>query len=340
MAKGLLIGDVHGKVEDLDDCEKFAAVVHATCHKEKPDFIVFLGDLYDAFAVKNVVVERWWMGFLKSLNGAGLLVPKPVVLVGNHDRPGDSSQEANSLQVHEGHALIVDRPTPILEGIAAVPFYFKAEDLVAAATRGDPLVSDAKTLLCHQSFIGGKYESGQPIEARHDASAVDAAVLPQKCIISGHIHTPQTAGKVWYVGAPRWRNNVSDANIDRHIAVVDFEGGLPKAVRKYETGEVCRRIWKMDLTEGAFDTKTLPGKEGDRYVVDIHGSAAYIEAVKKDLARPGVRIRTFQTDRPGPKLSEADGVPVAWGRWAGEYRPKFGTPAETLTAMAKERLAL
>lgn len=337
-ARGLIIGDVHAKVEDLDDCEKFAAVVHTTTLKEKPDFIIFLGDLYDAFALKNVMVERWWMGFLKSLWGAGALVQKPILLVGNHDRPGDSSQEAHSLQVHEGHALIVDAPAAILEGISAVPFYFKAEDFVKAAQGG--ACQQARTLFCHQSFIGGKYESGQPIESKHDASAVDAAVLPQKCVIAGHIHTPQAAGKVWYVGAPRWRNNVSDANLDRFIYAVDFDGGLPKAVRKYATGDACRRIWKMDLTEGAFDMKTLPGKEGDRYVVDIHGSAAYIEAVKKDLVRPGVRIRTFQTDRPGPKLSEAQGVGVAWGKWGTEFQPKYGTSSEKLAAMARERLSL
>lgn len=331
MSRGLLIGDVHAKVEDLDDCEKLAQVVLEVCAKEKPDWVAFMGDLYDAFALKNVLVERWWMGFLNRI------LCKKYILVGNHDRPGDSSQTAHSLQAHIHQAIVVESYQPIAEGIAALPFYFKADDFVATANAHPTNL--AKTLLCHQSFIGGKYESGQPIEAKHDASAVDAAVLPQKCVIAGHIHTPQTAGKVWYIGAPRWRNNVSDANLDRHIVAVDFEGGLPKAVRKYATGDVCRRIWQVDVTPETADKK-LAGKPDDRYVVDITGPAAFIEETKKGWARPGTRIRCFQTDRPGPKLSEAQGVGVAWEKWATEYQPKYSTPPEKLAVMARERLSL
>jgi predicted phosphodiesterase len=338
MTRGLFIGDVHAKVEDLDDCEALLQRIIEVQEKEKPEFTVFLGDLYDAFAVKNVVVERWWIRAFERLHSG---IYGTYLVLGNHDRPGDQSAVGNALQGHRGQSNVhvVDREEWVpAAGIVLLPFHFKAEDFVAAC-KGETAVKYS-TVVCHQSFIGGKYESGQPIEARHDACAVDAAVLPQKCVISGHIHTPQTTGKVWYVGAPRWRNNVSDANVDRHIAVVDFEGGVPKAIRKYETGDVCKRIWKMDLTEGAFDTQVLPGKDGDRYVADITGSAAYIEAVKKDLVRPGVRIRTFQTDRAGPKLSEADGVPAAWGKWATGYVPKFGTTTEALADMARERLAL
>jgi DNA repair exonuclease SbcCD nuclease subunit len=323
---------MHVTVDDLADADKAAEAILEAYHAEKPDFVVFLGDQYDAFAVKNVQVERWWMQFLDRIPCEDVFL-----LLGNHDRPGDSSQVAHALQAHARQVAVVDKPMGGPLGIALLPFYFKAEDFVAAAN--SPAVAQATTLLCHQSFIGGKYESGLPIEARHDASAVDPNVLPQRCVISGHIHTPQTIGKVLYPGAPRWRNNVSDANVERSILAVDFENGLPTAMRKYST-ERCRRIWKMDLTEGAFDTKTLPGKEGDRYVVDIHGSAAYIEAVKKGITRPGVRIRTFQTDRPGPKLSEAQGVTAAWVKWGGEYQPKHGTPRATLERLARERLSL
>jgi DNA repair exonuclease SbcCD nuclease subunit len=336
MGRAVVIGDVHSKVEDLDDCDKLVTVIDEVVEKENPNCLIFLGDLYDAFAVKNVVVERWWMQTLARYRRT-----QKYLVLGNHDRPGDQSAVGHALQAHAGQTTtIVDAPTLCHElgDVMLLPFYFRAENFVAAA-QSSP-VSLAKTLFCHQSFIGGKYESGQPIEARHDVSAVDAGVLPQKCVISGHIHTPQTTGKVWYVGAPRWRDNVSDANIDRHIVAVDFEGSLPKAIRKYATGEACKRIWLIDDKESDETTVTPQGKLGDRYVVDVTGSAAYIEARKKVWATTGTRLRTFQTDRPGPKLSEADGVPAAWGKWAGEYRGKFGTTAEVLSEMARERLAL
>ena len=81
-------------------------------------------------------------------------------------------------------------------------------------------------------------------------------------------------------------------------------------------------------------------KEGDRWVVDISGPAAFIEQASKDWSAPGIRVRKFQTDRPGPKLSEAKGVGAAWSQWETEYKPKYGTSVEVLAAMARERLAL
>lgn len=332
----LIIGDVHARVEDLEDCEHLINVIKDVESREAPKYEVFLGDLFDAFALKNVVVERWWMEALDRLSAPG----GKYLLLGNHDRPGDSSAIGHALQAHGGQAHIVDYPT-IIAGpdILLLPFYFKAEDFVQACVDNPQY----KTVLCHQSAIGGKYETGLAIEARHDASAFDPAAIPQKCVIGGHIHTPQQAGKVLYLGSPRWRNNVSDClpnGNERYIYAVDFEGGLPKAIRKYPTGNVCKRIWKVDDVEGGKVQQGLPGKEGDRYVVDITGSAAYIEQAKKVWSQPGVRIRSFQTDRPGPKLSEAQGVAAAWAKWATEYKPRFGTSSDSLEKMARERLAL
>ena len=333
MNRAILIGDVHASVDDLEDCERLAGIVLEACVQEKPGFVVFLGDLYNAFAVKNVVVERWWLGFLRRLSAK---CPNIWLLVGNHDRPGDSSQVAHSLQAHVDSpgVHVVEAPTTYGDDILLLPFYFKAEDFVAAANQ-----YSAKTVLCHQSFLGGHYESKQPIEARHDASAVDAAAIPQRCIISGHIHESQTFSKVWYVGAPRSRNNVSDANQERYIHAIDFEGGLPKAVRKYSTS-ACRQIWHVEDTEGLAVSDVPPGKAGDRYVVDITGSAAYIEARKKVWAVPGIRLRCYQTDRPGPKLSESGGIPAAWSKWAEEFKPKHGTSMEMLRQLAGERITL
>lgn len=329
----MLVGDVHARVDELDDCTRLADKIVEVAVEEQPNAIVFLGDLYDAFALKNTQVERWWMDFF-----ARIPVNERYLLVGNHDRPGDSSQASNALQAHVRDGVVVDRPTVIGFGIVALPFYFKADEFVAAAKDLAATADSAQTLLCHQSMLGSRYESGLPIESRHDQSAVDPAQVPQRCILAGHIHTPQAAGKVWYLGSPRWRNNVSDANIDRFIYSIDFDNGLPAAVRKFPTGDVCRRIWHIDDRPGA----TLPdiGKDGDRWVVDITGPAAFIEERKKYWLKSGVRVRTFQTDRPGPKLSEAQGVGVAWNKWSAEYQPKFGTTRERLEQMAKSRLGL
>ena len=263
-----------------------------------------------------------------------------VALVGNHDRSNDASVEAHAMQAHYAQCYVVSEPR-VRDGILYLPFYFKAEDFVEVCNR--PEHRDIPTVVCHQSFIGAKFETGLTIDAAFDKAAVDLAAIPQKRVISGHIHTPQHAGgKLWYVGSPRWRNNVSDANIERFIYAVDFEGGLPKAVRKYETGLACRRIWKWKLNEVAgsdIEVKPSAIKPEDRLVVDLEGTSAWVESMKDIWQRRGARIRATLTDRAAPKLSEAEGVESAWAKWTKAYQPKYGTPVEELEKTFRERIA-
>ena len=329
MNRYLIVGDVHAKVDDLDDCRHLQELIRTVESTENPDATIFLGDQFDAFALKNVIVERWWMDMLEDGR-------KRYLLVGNHDRPGDSAAVGNALQAHRDRAVVVDVPV-VVGDVALLPFYFCAADFVAACCTPDVL--RAKTIFAHQSFLGGRFESGIPIDQRTDPSAVEPGAVPQQCVISGHIHAPQSVGKVWYPGAPRWRNNVSDANCERYIYLVSFDVGVPKGIKKFSTGEVCRRMWRVEDTEGVCEVSDLPGRSTDRFVVDITGTAAYIERQKKKWSSPGVRIRAFQTDRPGPKLSESQGVEAAWNKWMSEYSPKHGSSLEALRRLAIERLS-
>jgi predicted phosphodiesterase len=333
MPRVLYIGDVHATVESLEDCRRLEKRIVEVEEKEKPDLVVYLGDQYDNFALVRTEVQAYWkecFDWRKS---------QTVALVGNHDRPGDQAELSHAMQAHQ-HAsgpVVADRPVS-KDNILFMPYMFDG-----AAFEDEVAHYECNVLVCHQAFIGGKMENGLTITREMDRAAADPAKLPFKHIISGHIHTPMQFGNVTYVGSPRWRNNLSDANIDRHLWVMDFDdAGNVTATRKYPTGDVCRRLWRINEVEG--ETAEVPGlvtaKTGDLYVVDITGSARYIEERKAAWAEVGARIRATRTDRPGPKLSEAQGVQAAWNLWQSTFEPKYGTPAPTLADLARERVSL
>src|SRR6185369_11497831 len=120
-------------------------------------------------------------------------------LVGNHDRSHDTNITGNTLRYASPTVTVVDEPMTLGNGLVFMPWYAKPQDFIKAA-------GNYTTLICHQTLQGAKYENGFPA-----ADGVPAEMVPAKTIISGHIHTPQMFGKVWYPGAPRWRI-ATDAN--------------------------------------------------------------------------------------------------------------------------------
>lgn len=334
MQRLLLIGDVHATVESLEDCRRLETRIGEVERKEGPLRVVYLGDLYDNFALVRTEVEEHWKDVFERRGQPTL------ALKGNHDCPGDQAATSHALlaHMHVGGPDVVWRPM-LMHGVLYMPYMANGDEFEKVVAR----YPEAHTLICHQSIVGGKMESGLPITKEMDHSAADVSKLHFKNIYSGHIHTPMQFDRVTYVGSPRWRNNLSDANIDRHILVVDIEdNGTVSATRSYPTGDVCRRLWCINEVEG--ETAQVPGletaKPGDMYVVDILGSARFIEERKAAWADQGARIRAVRTDRPGPKLSEAKGVRAAWDLWQSTFEAKFGTPAPTLADLARERVSL
>jgi hypothetical protein len=108
------------------------------------------------------------------------------------------------MMVHT-NIMVVDEPRVVLPGILFVPYVHDPAEFVQICQQ----YPEAKTVVCHQTFAGSYFENGFLTP-----DGVEPNLLPQEQVISGHVHSPQRIGKVWYPGAPRWRT-VSDANTER-----------------------------------------------------------------------------------------------------------------------------
>lgn len=329
--KALVIGDVHAKVEDLEDCERLRVYVIDIVEKNRVRTVIFLGDQYDLHAIKHVEVERFWMTFFAQLREMGVEV---FALVGNHDRPGNASVRSHAMQVHT-NIVVVDKPTLADGGLLMLPYYHNPAELVAAA-KAHP---DTGVAICHAAFQGGHYDNGAPIKADafYGKDVANPDDFPQHFIVSGHIHAPANFGKVWYPGSPRWQT-MSDANISRAIWLVGFgeEAGFEKP---FPTDGVLRRTWDLVYTpEDRCEAELALVAPIDKVRVSIRGPLAFCEESKRLLQGKGYRTPTFPTDRGVAKVSEAEGIPVAFDKHFDSYKPKFGTSKEVLRGMIRERL--
>ncbi len=329
----LFVGDVHAKVEDLEDCDLLRSHIFGTVQKHEPSWVVFLGDQYDTHALKNVQVERFWMYTFAQLREAG---PRIFALVGNHDRPGSAAIKAHSMQVHGEHVTVVDRP--MAEGrFLFLPYYHDPKQLVDDAK----LFPKTSFLVCHAAFEGGHYDNGVPIKADafYGKDVVNPNDLPQGVVISGHIHAGAKFGKVWYPGSPRWQT-MGDANRSRAIYVVDFfdDGGM-RFVDEVSTNDILRRTWQFDYTP-ADEAPALFALVGpkDRVLVNIRGPVAFCEESKKLFQAKGYRVKAFPTDRGAVKVAESEGIPKAFEKHFAGFKPKHGTPLPILRGMFHERL--
>jgi metallophosphoesterase superfamily enzyme len=79
--KWLLIGDVHAKVEDLEDVGRLMSYIEEICLGNKVDRIVFLGDQHHHHGVMHVKVVKFWTDAIQRLSK----LAEVVLMVGNHD---------------------------------------------------------------------------------------------------------------------------------------------------------------------------------------------------------------------------------------------------------------
>lgn len=322
----LRVGDVHAKPEDLADCEALLAFVLKTAKEQRVQRIVFLGDQYHTHAIVNVEVQRFWLKWFEILTTEGFEV---IALKGNHDAPGDKNSLAHAMQVHRNQIKVIEGPTQIGDELFLPYFHDQLEFLQACKS-----FPGTSRVTCHATFNGARFENGF-----YAKEALDPELVPQKSIISGHIHTPASFSKVWYPGSPRWQT-IGDANISRAIWVEDDSGGG----ECFSTDDVLKRIWQLVEAEAEHAGAQLeellnPIKSSDRVVVNLQGSRAWCEQRKLAVAsvRQGIRFRTFFTDQHSVKVRESEGIAAAFLRHFEAYNPKNGTSKDILTKMVQER---
>lgn len=315
--KVLFVGDVHATPEELDDCRALFGLVD-TLNDGSIDWICLLGDSYHTNNVVRVEVLAFWRQVFERLG------TRTRALVGNHDYAGEGSK-LHAMAAHAEQIDVVDRPE-LHDGILYMPYYSDRDAFVADANR-----LGGTTLVCHQTFAGSKYENGFYAE-----DGINPDLLPHENIISGHIHTPQSFGKVTYVGAPRWRT-LSDANVERALWLYEFDSqGRIVSRRSFDTGETCRQIrYVVDTPDDPFTGVLDPRFD---WRVDVRGPAAYVEERRKQLAGPGVRLRSFKEERRAPAVRESEGIDVAFAKFASKFRGRRGTDPETMAEMVRRHL--
>lgn len=322
--KILYVGDVHATVEDLEDCEALISYICQVSQEQQVDEVVFLGDQYHNHSLINVHVMAFWQAVIIRLKHLKSL----KFLVGNHDRPGGGAK-VHALMAHDmtysEYVRVVDKPH-LEDGILYLPFYDNNEEFLAATNS-----YLGKTLVCHQTFNGAKYDNGF-----YAPDGIDHNLIPYERIFSGHIHTPQEFGKVKYFGAPRWRT-LSDANIDRYIWLVEHaKTGEVLSITPFSTGSVCRQIFHLlDSPENEISTDLDPKHQ---YRIDLHGPAEWVEKREKQLTRPGVRIRPFKTTTVAPIIKESDGITKSFRAFMSGYTAKYLTPNQILHERVSDRL--
>jgi DNA repair exonuclease SbcCD nuclease subunit len=295
------------------------------------DLTIILGDLYNTHSVVNTPTINFWNRFIPELGAS-------IVLVGNHDSFSPTVQNPHALIIHKDSkgCKVVEDPRDFvlmgLPGVAAMPYYYKPEDFLQAATELQEQTL-AKTLICHQTFDGAKLQEGF-----YAKDGVNPVAVPFENIISGHIHTPMKFGKVWYPGAPRWRT-LSDANQDRFIYVVEFKNdGSYNVLQAIPTTGVCKRINRFIDSEDA--PAVIENNSNNCDVrVDIYGTQEYISQRMLELkATYNARCRSFPTRTKKTQISEADGIGASFSKFSNNFNPPNGTDRNTLTSVVGKRL--
>lgn len=316
---------MHCVPEELDDCTKLRTFIAERAEETKPDAVLFLGDLSHTMNIIHVEVQNFWRETFVLFRDFDW---ETWAIVGNHDFGGENVR-IHSLMAHDKYIRVIDSIDQE-GGVLMMPYYSNHEWMVERATHS--LNNQTKTLICHQTFEGSKYENNF-----YAPDGIDPDCFPQETIISGHIHTPQSFGKVTYIGAPRWRS-LSDANIDRSIVLYEFNSsGSVLSSTPFDTGAVCRKIRHVvDSPELPVSGPLDPSCD---WRVDIKGPADWVEKRRAELAGPGVRIRGLKTEK-SVVVRESEGIDTAFNKYLKQYVAKYGTPITKLELMAQERLGV
>jgi predicted phosphodiesterase len=320
MSKYLVIGDVHATVDELEDCQRLIDGILDIAIKEKPDNILFLGDLYHTHSVIQLDVMAFWQRALVSLSEFPI-----KVIVGNHDKSGNASNPNHALSSLRfiPNVQVIDSPVEA-DGALFLPYTHSEEEF-----RGWVSDSKAATVFCHQTLQGAKYDNGFFAK-----DAFNLEGFSDKTFVSGHIHKPTSYSNVVYVGAPRWKT-LSDANIDRFISIYDISPKLPpfRAIT-FRTDKFCQPIIHLtDTQDSPFSEELNPNA---KYIVDIHGDEEFIRIRKARFAN--CRVRTFKTQTKTTSVKESMGISKAIKAFVEGYTPRFGTPKDKLEAMVQLRI--
>lgn len=313
----LFVGDPHYVVSEEDDCKLLLKQIRAVVESYEIDTIVWLGDLHhDHALVRAEAISFWFNAFFKVFNDVS-----HIVLVGNHDMPHDAmSNRKHAMIAYKDRSpsvLVVDQQT-FCDGVMYLPYvHDKASFLEQCASSSLP------TVVCHQTIEGAKIGN----EFFPDGVSRDS--IPQKHVISGHIHMAQELGgerTTTYVGSPRWRD-MNDANIPKHLMVADLVNG--EFVNRINIPSECQPILRFLVSE---DQPIPDAPQFGRVVYDVVGKRRFVNEMSAKLSAPGVRVRATITEASAPRVKESNDVVGEIKTYIDASSPPLGSSPEALKA--------
>ena len=339
MTQWLLIGDVHAVPTELHDCQRLVDLVERTLADNPAARPVLLGDQHHTHGVVQLATVSFWRDALARWGGAD----RVIALVGNHDKPARDNPDRDRTVMDAYHDLCqVASPRLDIDGVTFVSHFPNPADFLRAADSpvcvgcvkahqpGYMCAAHPRSLVvCHQTFSGA-LEGNFALP-----DGVDPDAVRYDRIISGHIHSPQRFGKVWYVGSPRWRT-ATDALVDqRAIWLVTTDGGRVVDEKPVWTSGVCRMIrLGTDTPDQPFDEAQL-GDHSD-WRVEVRGPAAYAHERRRVLVALGVKVRVVPTNVAPIRVRESEGVEASLWRYVSEYKAKRGTSPDRIAVRLRQ----
>lgn len=327
----ILVGDMHAVQDELDEC---AAVVNLAREKARETgdrTIVFLGDQTDGHDILRLRVMDFWRQQTRNMVHDGNEV---IYMVGNHDMHvsgvGASAMEflrgiydVDMLSLKATGPRIVDKPMAI-DGFIFMPFVRdQAEFLRLAQENSGP---SFKVLICHQTFNGAMYDNGFPA---HDGIDLDS--VPFERIISGHIHTPMTIGKLTYIGSPRWRT-ANDANVEKAIVQLNAAGDI---TQRFDTSVCCRKIVSMDVYQDTVVPEFPPNAD---VRLALRGPREWVKEKAPALEAKGYAVARIPDAIAAPRVSESAPVAESFKAFVAGFKTPNSTPADKLLNIAAKYL--
>lgn len=225
----VLISDIHYNINTLQVAD--AALKQAVDKAYELNVrLIVAGDIHDTKA--NLRAECI-SAIMKTLRGAPEYM-KPIVLVGNHDKINEKSQN-HSLDFLKYQSFIVEYPTVLtLENcpVTLVPYQHDLSNIQQVMW----LNGGNGPVIMHQGVVGS--ESGEYIQ---DKTALRKNDLKGLRVISGHYHKRQSfnlpeGGKFDYIGNPYTLGFGESNDPEKGFQVLYNDGSLefiPTNLRKH-----------------------------------------------------------------------------------------------------------
>jgi DNA repair exonuclease SbcCD nuclease subunit len=280
--KYVMVGDPHAKVSNLKDMQKLIYYSMEVGRDYGANNILFLGDLLDTHAIIRVEVLDFWHRNFKMLKSNGFNV---LTLVGNHDQQSSKEleQEMNALNIFEDIGVQVFNKPTIFDDTLFVPYHGNHKRFLEICN----LNSSVNNVICHQTFDGAMYDNGF-----YAPDGIDLTLIPQKNVLSGHVHKKSQIGKCNYPGTPKW-DSANDAGEEKGIHILEISSDKMDMSELISTRHIVTPINKVIMKEGDAEIEL---EEAARNYMELTGSSTWIAKMKKKYKNKA-NIKSIYTDR-------------------------------------------